>query len=246
NPYFARAMVNRLWRWMMGRAFVEPVDDLAQTNPATHPELLDVLARDFVEHGCDFRRTLRLIATSDAYGRSARTLAGNAADEMFYSHALVRPLEAEVLADAISDATGVPEAYGDEPAGTRAIQHFSPTIASPALDILGRCDRTDSCEVGAGAAGSLSKTLHVLNGPLLNRRLAAAEGWLQTRLRAGADDGSTLEEAYLRTLSRLPSDEERDFWRTRLTTAGDEEERQLMWEDLFWSLLSCREFTTNH
>ena len=70
NPYFSRALVNRLWQAMFGRGLVEPVDDLRGTNPATHPELLDRLATDFVEHGYDLRHTLRRIATSETFGRS--------------------------------------------------------------------------------------------------------------------------------------------------------------------------------
>ena len=73
NPYFARAAVNWLWAAMFGRGLVEPVDDMRATNPATHPELLDALAADFVAHGYDLRHTLRLIATSATYARGGAT-----------------------------------------------------------------------------------------------------------------------------------------------------------------------------
>ena len=101
NPYFAQATVNRLWKAMFGRGLVEPADDLRDTNPATHPELLDRLAADFVKHGYDLRHTLRLIARSETYGRSAEAdRTATEADDRFYSHAYRRPLEPEVLADA--------------------------------------------------------------------------------------------------------------------------------------------------
>ena len=121
---------------MMGRGLVEPVDDFRSTNPATHPELLTELADDFVAHGYDLRWTLKRIALSAAYARSANTLPQNATDDRFYSHALQKPLESEVLADAISDVLGVPDVYGNEPKGTRAISLFDPNTESDALDIL--------------------------------------------------------------------------------------------------------------
>ena len=158
---------------MFGRGLVEPADDLRDTNPATHPELLDRLASDFVRNGFDLRHTLRLIALSETYGRSGATLPGNAADDRFYSHAYRRPLEPEVAADMIADVTGVPDTYGDEPAGTRAVTLFDPLTPAPSLDILGRCARAASCE-GTAAGGGLPAKLHLLNGGLINRKIGDA------------------------------------------------------------------------
>ncbi|MEO2035661.1 MAG: DUF1549 domain-containing protein, partial [Planctomycetaceae bacterium] len=121
NPYFAKAIVNRLWKSLMGRGLVEQTDDFRDTNPATHPELLNLLAEDFIEHGYDLRHSLRRISLSAAYARSSTTLPDNEADDRFYSHALIQPLESEVLADAITDVLDIPEQYGDEPIGTRAV-----------------------------------------------------------------------------------------------------------------------------
>src|SRR5262249_20228011 len=154
NPYFARAAVNRLWRAMFGRGLVEPADDLRDTNPATHPELLDRLAADFVASGFDIRHTLRQIALSETYGRTSAIVPGNAADDRFYSHAYPRPLGPGVTADAIADVTGEPENYRDMPAGTRAVSLVDPLAPAPALDILGRCSRLAPCE-GASLGGGL-------------------------------------------------------------------------------------------
>jgi hypothetical protein len=109
---FATATVNRLWRALFGRGLVEPADDLRATNPATHPELLRRLAKDFADHGYDVRQTLRLIVLSETYGRGDQVLLGNAADDRFYSRAYPRRLEPEVLVDAVSDVTGVAEDLG--------------------------------------------------------------------------------------------------------------------------------------
>ena len=240
NPYFARAAVNRLWRAMFGRGLVEPADDLRDTNPATHPELLARLADDFASHSYDVRRTLRLVATSETYGRSGAAVPGNRADECYYSHAYRRPLSAEVLADALADVTGVSDRYGDEPAGTRAVALTDPRTPAPSLDVLGRCSREASCE-RVVAGGGLSAKLHQINGELVNRKLASPEGRLHKLIAAGRSDDEIVAEFALRALGREPTADEMAFWRGR--RAGD---RTAWLEDVAWGLLSCAEFRTNH
>ena len=244
NPFFAKAIVNRLWKAMMGRGLVEPTDDFRDTNPATHPRLLHQLARDFVEHDYDLRHTLKTIALSGAYARSSSTTAKNKADDRFYSHAIARPLEAEVLADAISDVTGLPETYGDEPEGTRAVTLFDPKIPSQSLDILGRCSREDSCETASETVGGLARKLHLLNGPLLNRRIADNDGRLAKLLRKQMAPAEIVDDFYLRALGRGPSQIEREFWQRQLANSAGETKKVL--EDFLWALLTCREFATNH
>ena len=245
NPFFARAFANRLWQSLLGRGLVEPVDDHRATNPPTHPELLDRLADDFAANGFSIRGLLRRIATSDAYGRTARSLPGNRGDTQFYSHALVRPLPAEVLADALADVTGVPGEYPDQPAGTRAVALFDSRIVAPSLDILGRCGREGGCDTAAGGRRGLAARLHLLNGPLANRPLADPGGRLSRLLKAGRSDRELVEEFTLRSLSRLPSQGERRFWDGELKRA-DTRGRRAVIEDMVWSLVNCREFVTNH
>lgn len=246
NPYFARAIVNRLWKAMMGRGLVEPTDDFRDTNPATHPALLDKLATDFVENGYDLRHTLRRIALSSAYARSSVAQPDNRSDDRFYSRALTRPLEAEVLADAISDVTGLPETYGDVPSGTRAIALFDPKIPSPSLDILGRCSREESCESAAETAGGLTRKLHLFNGPLLNRRIADPNGRLARQIRSGTRPEKIIRDLYLRALSREPSLRERQFWTRQIRSTDDATQQKEILEDFLWGLLTCQEFVTNH
>ncbi|HSG70760.1 MAG TPA: DUF1549 and DUF1553 domain-containing protein [Planctomycetaceae bacterium] len=246
NPYFAKAIVNRLWKAMLGRGLVEPTDDLRDTNPATHPALLEQLATDFVEHGYDLRHTLRLIAQSAAYSRSAQTLTANQSDDRYYSHALTRPLSAEVLADAIADITGIADRYEDQPAGTRAVTLFDPQIKSETLDILGRCDRTESCETGDEATGGLTRQLHLFNGPLLNRRVTDPEGRLTQLMADEKPPAEIITEFYLRALNRPPSSQEQEFWNQQLSAAESPQQQRELLEDFVWSLLTCREFITNH
>ena len=128
----------------------------------------------------------------------------NRNDDRFYAHALTRALPAEVLADALADVTGVPERYTGLHAGTRAVGLVGPQVASESLDVLGRCLRQGSCEAptAAVAGGGLAAALHRLNGPLLNCRLTAPEGRLQTLLGAGRPETEVLYEFYLRALGR--------------------------------------------
>ena len=243
NPFFAKAAVNRLWKAMMGRGLVEPTDDLRATNPATHPALLSELADDFVDHGYSLRHTLRVIALSNAYGRSSLAMPQNQSDEQFYSHALATPLEPEVLADAIADVTGVFEEFFGHLPGTRAVALFDPKVDSETLEILGRCKREDSCEGDNEGASGLTLKLHLLNGPLLNRRIVASEGRLSQLVRDGVMPEEIVDRFYRIALCRSPSQKEKLFWREQLSASGDQKE---VLEDFLWSLLTCKEFVTNH
>ena len=246
NPFFAKAMVNRIWKAMMGRGLVEPTDDLRETNPATHPALLDELAGDFVEHGYDLRHTIRRIAASAAYARSAAVTPGNEADDRFYSHAIVRPLPPEVLVDAIADVTGVPNQLGDHPLGTRAVSLVDPKTPSTALDILGRCSREDTCEAPANApSGGLTLQLHLLNGNLLNRKLADSKGRLSGMLAESMKPAQIVKAFYGLAFCRQPTNDELQYWNHALSQSDPVEQHQAL-EDFVWSVLSSREFIYNH
>ena len=246
NPYFAKAIVNRLWKHLMGRGLVEPVDDFRATNPATHPDLLNKLADDFVAHGYSLRHTLRMIANSATYARSANAIEPNKDDDRFYSHAARRPLEPEVLADAISDVLGVAGKYGTEPVGTRAVALVDPRTPSRTLDVLGRCAREESCESSSAAIGGLPQKLHLFNGALLNARIASTGGRLNQLLSTGRRPLEIVSTFYLAALSRHPTDQEKQHWAEQLgyVTSADEQRGYL--EDFVWGLMTCNEFVTNH
>ena len=246
NPYFAKAIVNRLWKAMMGRGLVEPVDDFRSTNPATHPELLTALADDFITNGYDLRHTLRQIALSNAYARSANALPQNRIDDRFYSHALQKPLTPEVLADAISDVLGVPDSYGNQPAGTRAVALIDPNTRSDALDILGRCSRETSCETSVGTADGLQRKLHLFNGDLLNARIGVSDSRLDKSISSGKLPMDIVREFYLAALSRHPTDKEQKFWKQHIDVNASANTQRAILEDMVWSLLTCNEFVTNH
>lgn len=249
NPFLAKAMVNRIWKALMGRGLVEPVDDLRLSNPATHPELLRELALDFAAHDYDIRHTISLICRSDAFQRG-RAIHADGNQEEFYGCRFVKRLPAEVLADAICDVTGVPEAYANEPTGTRAIQLYDSKTPSIALDVLGRCSREESCEsIGTVSEVGLSSQLHFMNGQLLNQKITANEGRLFSLIADGTSDSEIVRQFYLLSYNRPPAEAERAFWQNRLAAdqpAGAVANRRQRLEDFVWSLLNSEEFYSNH
>lgn len=245
NPYFAKAIVNRLWKTMLGRGLVEPADDFRATNPATHPALLDQLAADFQANGYRLRHTLRLIANSATYARSANALADNRDDDRFYSHAIRKPLEPEILADAISDVLGVAETYGANEIGTRAVSLVDPRTPSRTLDVLGRCGRESSCE-SAPVSGGLPQKLHLLNGELLNGRLASQNGRLEKLLADNVPPLQIIEAFYRTAFARSPNEQEQQYWTGQVASLETDAERKLFLQDFVWGVLTSEEFVTNH
>ena len=254
HPYFAEAAVNRIWSSFFGRGIVDPVDDFRSTNPPTHPELLEKLAQDFRDHGHDLRHLMRLIATSRTYQLSGLVTETNKDDLINYSHAMSRPLDAEVLLDAISDTTGVPEVFstavsdtnasgaGQAPVGTRAINlHQSDLYFSRFLDVYGRPNRLSVPERNAKA--NLSQALDMLAGLTYNEKLAAKGSRLGRLLESSAPDNEIIEKFYLVALGRSP---------TRQETAdlskliGQQSTREEGLKDFVWALISSREFAENH
>lgn len=255
NPYFARAMVGRIWEALMGVGLVAPVDDLRATNPASHRELHDRLAAHFVNHDYRLRPVIQLICNSAAYGRSS-TPATKAADARFYSHATEKALSAEVLADALSDVTGVATTFDsvsvrrgmlpvDEIKQTvsRAIDLVDRTKATSKLQFLGQCLPDEGCAPTIKNELGIASKLHLMNGELLNEKITSGEGRLAQMLQKHIATDQIVREFYLRALSRVPTENELAEWRDRIE-ADDPTERTSRCEDFLWALLNCREFTT--
>ena len=241
NRMFARASVNRIWGHLLGRGIVEPVDDIRVSNPPSNPALLEALADEFVAHDYDVRYLIRTIVCSNTYQRTSGTNAVNRRDTRFFSHAYLKPLTAQVLADVLAQATGVPDRFADQAAGTRAVQLTDPLIESYTLDVLGRCRRQVTCQTMASGGGGLSRTLHLINGSAVNGKLHG--GLIESLLADDATDDTVIEELYLRTVSRFPDDRERRMGHRALAAADD---RRACVEDLLWALLNAREFAFNH
>lgn len=258
NPYFARALVNRVWRNFMGRGLVEAEDDHRQTNPPSNEELLDALAKDFVKQKYSVKHTIRTIMNSAAYQRSATPQAANKADDRYYARYFVRRLPAEVVLDAYSDITKVPTAFtkvtvgssggdaatADYPLGTRALQLPDTQLVSQFLDAFGRPERGQTCACERGQESSVTQALHLSNGQTLNDKLrnkkSRVEEWLSEKI----GDDEAIDRVFMLGLCRPPSAAERTRFR-KLMTEDPQAGRREVLEDLFWAVLTSREFLFN-
>jgi hypothetical protein len=242
NEYFSGAMVNRLWRRFLGVGLVEPVDDLRASNPPTNPELWRALSKVFVAHRYDRKHLMRVILNSRTYQLSAATRPGNAQDSRFYSHYYARRLPAEVLLDALSQATGVPDRFPGYPLGTRAGQLPDPTLQSYFLTLFGRSERVTACACERNGDVTMPQLLHLMNGASVVDKVRSGDGRLARLLKAGKPDAEVIEELFLATLSRPPSAVERDAVHKALAEGARDE----VYRDLFWALLNSKEFAFNH
>ena len=250
NPYFTRAIVNRVWRNFMGRGLVEPEDDLRLTNPPTNPALMDALAEELIRHGYDLKHLMRLILNSATYQRSSAPADPEAPDRAHYSHYIVRRLSAEVLLDAYAQVTGVPTAFAGYPDGFRALQLRDSRVGSYFLTAFGRPERKQTCSCERTEDANLAQALHVANGETLNAKLRDERSIL-TRLAQAGDDAAGVEELFTRALARPPTDRERADALAALAGLPREGEaavraRREALEDLAWALLSGKEFMFNH
>ncbi len=241
NPYFARAIVNRIWANFLGVGLVESVDDLRMSNPASNEELLSALARHLVDERFDLESLMRTILRSETYQRSSQVLASNRADDRLYSRYYPRRIMAEVLLDALSRASGVPTEFPGYPRGWRATQLPDSNIASYFLKSFGRPNREVNCACERTDEPSMAQVLHMVNGDTINEKIAAEDGRITALLAAGIDDVRIIEEAFLGALARFPTDDERRRIAAELSRVPREERREAI-EDLFWSLLTSREF----
>ncbi len=240
NPYFARVIVNRVWADLMGRGLVEPVDDLRATNPATNSPLLDALAEQFRKDGCDLKKLIRTICTSHVYGLSSLPKGGNAHDTRNSSRHYRERLRAEVLLDAVSDVTGVPESFPAVPPGARAVEVWTARSPSLFLDSFGRPDPNQDPPCERTTETSVVQALHLMNAENIDRKIGAATG-RAARLAAGKQSPAQIvEELYLRAYSRFPTAAEKTACVRRFERPGAV--RRQVIEDLMWALINTPEF----
>lgn len=245
NPYFAKAIVNRVWANYLGKGLVEGVDDIRLTNPASNEKLFARLAQELVRNQYDLKWLMRTILQSEAYQRSHLILKENAADQRFYAHSYPRRLKAEVLLDAISQVTSVPTTFKDQPVGTRAIQLPDASVSSYFLDTFGRPERLLTCTCERSDEPSMTQVLHLTNGKTIQEKIEAKEGQVSKMVEAGTAAAEIIDAVYLAALSRHPNDAEQARLTAILDATPDAEKRQVI-EDLFWSVLTSKEFLFQH
>ena len=249
NPFFARTQANRVCYHLLGRGIVEPNDDFRVSNPPANPALLDALARELAESKFDLRRLSRFILQSNVYQLSARPNDTNADDESNFSHAIIRPLQAEQLLDALSHVTGVPAEFSGHPFGIRAGQlpgsrapasrDRKPTDADLFLAAFGKPVRSLACECERSSDSTLNQALVLIGGPLLDGMLTRKDNRLGRLLLTKKTEDEILDELYLSAVCRFPTRAERQRVQGHLARVKD---RRRCFEDVTWALLNSKEF----
>jgi len=258
NPYFARSITNRVWKNFLGVGLVESVDDLRMTNPASNEKLLGEAAAYLVKNQFDLKALMRAILTSETYQRSSVPHPENKDDTRFYSRYYPKRMMAEVMLDAISEVTAEPTVFrmdkrnankgiGDSyPMGYRALQLPDSHTASYFLNSFGRPNRVQTCECERTNEPSMAQALHIANGDTLNQKLAAKDNRVDQLLASARSDAALTDEIYLLALSRLPTEPERTAIAKVLASAAAPDQKRPAVEDIFWSVMSTREFLFNH
>ena len=247
NPYFTRAVVNRVWKNFMGTGLVEPVDDLRLTNPASNEELLNALAQALIGADHDLKALMRLIMNSAAYQRSSEPSDPAMPDDRFYSQYIIRRLDAEVILDTYSQVTDVPTKFEGYPDGFRALQLPDSQVASYFLTAFGRPERNQTCACERTEDASVAQTLHLANGDTLNDKLRDEDSYVGTLITL--DDVAAVDSIFLRALARYPTPAEREQAVAALVDTPASEDvvvRREALEDIAWAVLSSKEFLFNH
>ena len=247
NPYFARSVVNRVWQHLIGQGIVEPVDDFRDSNLPSNPELLDALAKHFVENGFRFKPLIRTIVNSSTYQLSAKshgTQSPNSANpERYFTNAVAKMLPAEQLIDAIAMATGIPEKFGHYPLGTKAIELAEGDVDHRFLQAFTKPIRDVACDCARETDPTLGQVMHLMNNPGILNRIDAAESRLAGWLAAKKADTEIVESLYLATLSRRPNSREIELASRHVAALPSREEA---FRDLQHALLNSNEFLIRH
>jgi len=244
NPFFAPALANRYWKHFFSRGLVDPEDDMRVTNPATNEELLDALARHFIDSGFDLKELVRTICNSHTYQLSSLPNDYNVDDKQNYSRYYPKRLQAEVLLDAIDVVTESKTSFSGVPQSVRAVQLPDSGFKSYFLTVFGKPENASACECERSSEANLAQSLHLLNSSEVQGKLSADSG--RAALLAGQKERpreDKIREIYLRVYSRQPESDEMAVAIGHLSKSKDE---KLAFEDILWALVNTKEFLFNH
>lgn len=250
NPFFARNIVNRIWAWLYGRGIVDEPDDFRPDNLPLYPDLLAFLESELVSSGYDLKHIYRLILNSSTYQLSCIARKSKPDAVKSFDHYPARRLDAEVLADALSQITGtgeqyssaVPEPYTIMPNGARTIALPDGSISSSFLELFGRSPRDTGMESERNNRPTAAQRLHLLNSSQIEHRIEQGPG-LQEIFRM-RDPRAMLSSLYLTILSRYPTEEEAKVAATYAQSSGLDRRNAAI--DVAWALINSTEFLYRH
>jgi hypothetical protein len=243
NPFFARALCNRMWSYLFGRGLIDPVDDIRETNPPSNPELLDALARDFRDHHFDVKHLLRTLCNSRTYQLSATPNDYNRHDRQNHARYYPRRLMAEVLLDVVDQACGTRTEFNKMPKKARAVDLPHEGFDAFFLDVFERPSRSSACECARGRGASLTQVLHLSNSQEVEDKIAADNGRVAALAQKKMPAEKAVEELYLAALARKPTPQEQKKVAEYMAKRPDP--RRCL-EDVLWTLLNSQEFLFNH
>lgn len=240
RSFLARSIVNRTWARLMGRGLVHPVDQLHSANPASHPELLDWLERDFETHGFDVKRLIRGIVSSESYARSSRwTQEGETPAPELFALMPVRPLTPRQLSLALSLVSSHPDRFQS------VLQQASWAPAREQLENQSNGLAGSFEYPGEHFQVSVTEALMFSNGARIQNEYLRDGGdrligWLLSR----STDDEAVSSAFQAILAREAEPAELEFFREYLTARSDR--RLAALQQVVWALLTSPEFRFNH
>lgn len=245
NPFFAHALVNRYWKHFFDRGIVEPEDDMRETNPPSNPELLQGLAKGFIESGFDLKGLVKTICKSNTYQLSSLPNDYNLKDKQNFSRYYPKRLTAEVLYDAFHQVTKTTQGYSGLPAGTRAIQLPDPQVGPYFLKVFGQPQGDTACECERSQEANLAQSLHLLNSSEVQGKIANGSG----RAALLANDKERTDDVKIRELYRWVYSRDPNADELKIATAHVTKHKanpKIAYEDIVWALINTKEFLFNH
>ncbi|HOC69746.1 MAG TPA: DUF1553 domain-containing protein [Candidatus Hydrogenedentes bacterium] len=253
NPWFARAIANRVWSWFLGRGIIHEPDDIRPDNPPVNPELLACLERQLIRSHYNLKQLFRVILNSATYQQSSVASAPYPEAEAVFACYPARRLEAEVLSDALNVLFGttnaytsaIPEPFTYIPEEHRTITLADGSITDSFLETFGRPSRDTGLESERNNQVTTSQRLYLLNSSEVQKRIVRGGGRL-AKSGAPAKGGpmQAVRQIYLQVLSRFPTKEETAVIREYLQRNGAAP--KALKEDVTWALINSKEFLYRH
>jgi hypothetical protein len=245
NPFFAKSLVNRYWKHFFNRGIVEPEDDMRATNPPSNPELLDGLAKQFIESGFDLKGIVRTICRSKTYQLSSLPNDYNASDKQNFSRYYPRRLSAEALYDGFHTVTMTSENFSGMPAGTRALQLVDASKGPYFLKVFGMPQGDTACECERSQDANLAQSLHLLNSKEVQDKISKSGARAATLAAETArSHPERVTELYQVVFARNPRPDELEVAAAYIERHKDKP--QIAYEDILWALINTKEFLFNH
>jgi hypothetical protein len=251
NPYFARNFVNRVWAQLFGRGLVHPLAQMHAENLGTHPEILGLLAGEFVASEFDIKHIFRCICNTRTYQRSSKAIAGSENDVALLSHLAIKPISPEAIYDSIQVVYAVNKSFPSggkpgvkpvKPEPTKTMKPTKPEGTKPMMPVDPREEFINFFRAQGTASGEFShgipQFLRRMNGEVFN----APAPLIEYLSASGAEPEKVIEGLFLATVTRRPTTEEQAVMAKYVAGKSNATEG---YAGVLWALLNSGEFVLN-